>query len=92
MNDKPDLKLGIYRIMLTMHCKRASGELYWASVVVDLIWQNDLPIAVLEWGGPQDKQYPYLTVKLDPELIVDGQVPEAVRTYNGHIKDPRTNH
>lgn len=59
----------ITRVMLTLN-----GE----PVLSDLIRENGVPIAVLTWGGPPDRQFPQEKVPLDEahleEVSIGGPV------------------
>jgi hypothetical protein len=58
----------------------------------DLIFLNDQPFVVLEWGGPPENQYPELTLPLDPAHLEPMRGDAGYFLYNGELVDPRTRH
>ena len=64
MANKSDYERGIYRVM---HQASLSGAYYTA--ISDLVFIEGEPHAVLDWGGPQDKQLPLVIVKLEASRL-----------------------
>lgn len=82
--EKPNVELGIYRLI---HTALRDGNYYLSEC--DFISRDGELLAVLEWApGPAGEQYPALTVPLDPTLLEEtGRA--GYHTYNGHLVDPR---
>ena len=60
MRDTPDLVHGIYRVT---HSILVGDKRFIANS--DLVFLDDVPYIVLEWGGPEENQYPEEKVAID---------------------------
>jgi hypothetical protein len=85
VSDEPVPELGIYRVMYTI----LVGD---RSLVAesDLIFQDGRPSVVLEWAGPPERQYPDLTLALNPAFLEERPEVLGYFLYNGQLVDPRT--
>jgi len=79
-----DYEHGIYRVM---HQASLGGA--YCTVISDLIVIEDEPHAVLDWAGPQDKQHPHVTVKLEWSRLSECRNDKTDFLYDGLIEDPR---
>jgi hypothetical protein len=85
MSSEPDLEHGIYRVLHTLQI----GDVHHI-VESDLIFRDGSPTVVFEWGGPEDHQYPAVTLELDLELLSDSAGRPGYFDYSGQIVDPRS--
>jgi hypothetical protein len=83
LNNKPDLAHGVYRVShsIVVGNARIIAE-------SDLIFLDDGPYIVLEWGGPSENQYPDLKVKIDRTHLSPPN-DHGYCVYNGEIVNPR---
>jgi hypothetical protein len=84
MRDEPDHEHGIYRVLHTLivGASRLTAE-------SDLIFLDEVPFVVLEWGGPQESQYPDLKLQLDPAALQPTPGRAGYFLYSGDLVDPR---
>lgn len=87
VRDKPDLEHGIYRVLHTL----VVGGLRM-KCESDLIFQNDQPFVVLEWGGQLERQYPAVKLELNPTLLERNPSMAGYFLYSGQLVDPRKAH
>ena len=75
------------RIFRMIHADISTG--YPRPAEIDLIFEDGLrPVAVLKWGGPPDKQFPEVTVPLDPKLLLPYGREDIQYIYQGQIEAP----
>jgi hypothetical protein len=64
----------------------------WKHAVVDLIFQDGLPHAVLEWGGAPGNETPRAVMPLDSTRLQEFRSGAVTHLYDGYIVDPRPRH
>lgn len=57
--------------------------------VTDLIFAGEQPIAVLIWGGKPGKEYPLVSVALDPAHLLEHRDGQITHRYERPIEWPR---
>ena len=58
--------------------------------IVDVIYENGVPYAVLEWADETDKQDPLVALELEPEHLQRiADTGHVQYCYNRFIDDPR---
>jgi hypothetical protein len=82
-----DPEHGIYRVQ---HIVRVGDA--WHICISDLIFDGGVPVAVLDWGGAPDRQYPLVTQRLDPQRLSELPSEATDFLYDGPIEDPRKVH
>jgi hypothetical protein len=83
----PDFERGIYRVTHTILV--GTSRFICRS---DLVFLNEQPFAVLEWGGVPENQHPALTLPLDASRLEPMRGDQGHFLYNGDLVDPRKPH
>ncbi len=78
----PDLVCHVQHLMLV------NGR--YIHAITDLIFVDNQPLAVLEWGGRPGKERPRVSVPLDPAQLTEMRSGHVTHLYDGPaIVDPR---
>ena len=56
--------------------------------VTDMIFNGEQPIAVLIWGGKPGKEYPLVSVPLDPAHLSEHRDGQITHRYERPIEEP----
>jgi len=60
----------------------------WHYHVTDLIFVDGQPVAVLNWGGKPGKEFPRVSVPLDPAHLSEHRVGQITHRYDRPIETP----
>jgi hypothetical protein len=60
--------------------------------VTDMIFNGEQPIAVLIWGGKPGKEYPLVTMPLDPAHLSEHRDGQITHRYERPSEEPRLSH
>jgi len=75
------------RVYHVEHVVMIDGAKLYA--VTDLIFNGEHPIAVLIWGGKPGKEYPLVSVPLDPAHLSEHRDGQITHRYERPIEWPR---
>lgn len=68
------------------HVVMIGGVKFYA--VTDMIFNGEQPIAVLIWGGKPGKDYPLVTMPLDPKHLSEHRDGQVTHRYEAPIEEP----
>ena len=74
------------RVYHVEHVVMIDGAKHYA--VTDMIFNGKQPIAVLIWGGKPGKEYPLVTLPLDPAHLSEHRDGQITHRYERPIEEP----
>ena len=75
------------RVYRVEHVVLIDGAKLYA--VTDMIFNGEQPIAVLIWAGKPGKEYPLVTMPLDPAHLSEHRDGQITHRYERPIEEPR---
>ena len=73
------------RVYRVEHVVMIDGAKLYA--VTDMIFNGEQPIAVLIWGGKPGKEYPLVTMPLDPTYLSEHRDGQITHRYERQIEE-----